>query len=687
MESKVPTILVYLSFGLLIVGTLMVHILKTRDTATVSARHIGTTGGLLAVTLFLTLSTSPIGGAAIAFAAVSAMACAIGGRLTPRRVDWSVVAAFFVAFCFAWTIAWWRRNADGLSISWREFLLLHGALVVAALVFSVGRGDSGVHRRTWWLVGGAFVAGAVLVLFSTGLYNQPWMLWLSWHHWGAYIGPTELACAGVPLFHDAPAQYGLGPTALLATACGGNHWLAMYVVISTSSLVYSLLMLDTARRVAGAGQTPAQIALIGLVMFVCLFVWTAYPPIVGSPVLTPSVSGLRFLPVAALIWLVVRWGESRLEGARLWRVHLLWLLGVLWSPETAVQVTAVWWPYFVWLKVSRVERRRVLSVLVTANAQLLAWLAAGCAAFVLIYRLGYGLWPSLETYFAYVLYPPGPLPAKPFGAVWFFGSMLVAGLAGLWLAGRLAMERRHANHVLVALLGAYGATSYFLGRSHDNNLLNICAFYALLLLAVRALPQVPRVRATTSAMLAALLVFPVLAGWTAWADMARHRDLFEFEPASVVSRFSYMQADGALANLTMAGANPPASMAADATRGMRDIETRYREPVTVLDPPLNLESSFAGRPWSAYHGPENYYYFPSDLRRRYLAAVAARLKRPGWLLVRRDYDAAAWLADYDAVYRRDQVVDFGTYYAIRYLPRQMTPGQSSDNLQSGPQGR
>jgi hypothetical protein len=40
--------------------------------------------------------------------------------------------------------------------------------------------------------------------------------------------------------------------------------------------------------------------------------------------------------------------------------------------------------------------------------------------------------------------------------------------------------------------------------------------------------------------------------------------------------------------------------------------------------------------------------------------------------VKRDYDAVGWIADYDAVYQRDRVIDFGTYYAIRYMPRPTT---------------
>jgi len=143
----------------------------------------------------------------------------------------------------------------------------------------------------------------------------------------------------------------------------------------------------------------------------------------------------------------------------------------------------------------------------------------------------------------------------------------------------------------------------------------------------------------------------------------------QFRPHSIISDFSYTSPGGMRANQFMAGPHSSDALGPDAARGMQVISETFHEPVTVLDPPLNLEATSIGAPWSAFQGPENYAYLPSSLRRQFLANVAKKLKASGWLLIRRDYDAAAWLSDYDAVYRRDQQLDFGTYYAIRYVPR------------------
>lgn len=670
MESKLPTVAGYLCLGFSMLVLLAWHMRRAREMSVSSAlAHIAPLLALVVAVGFLWLSSPSLGLATIACAGLSALAASFdidGVRSRPR---WSAAALLFLVFCLATTLAWWRRKGALFEVSTVELFLVQVALIAGTIVLAWQHQAANASRRPWWLVQAAFIGGAVIVLFSTSLSQQPWMLWLGWHHWGAYIGPVELARAGVRLFHDVPVQYGPGPTATLALACGSSCWLGMYWVVGLTSLLYATIMLCLAMRICGGRQTRAQMAIIGVAMFLSLFVWTAYPPNLGSPALTPSVSGLRFLPLALLMGLLIptetKWRAARPSEA----IHAVWILGVLWSPESAFQTTVVWWPYYVWACCLRTDERGIWRAFSLANARLVAWLAGGCLAFLLAYRVGYGVFPTVDAYFAYVLYPPGPLPIDPFGAVWFFGAIVLAGMAGLHGLLRRAPDT-HATHAMVVLLlAAYGVASYFLGRSHDNNLLNISVFFVLLLLALRELRHAVLLRVAASGLLAALVAYPVLAGWQTWDDVAKHGNAPAFEPERLAASFSYMQEVGGSANQTVAGANAPGALAKDAADGMRALWQQFHEPVTVIDTALNVEHSPAGAPWSAYHGPENVAYLPSPWRRQFLSLVADRLGRPGWLLVRHDMDASTWLGDYDAVYQRDRQIEFGTYYAIRYVPR------------------
>lgn len=523
------------------------------------------------------------------------------------------------------------------------------------------------HRLDWQLAQIIFFLIAALVLFSTGLFHQPFLRWVAWHHWGAYVGPAQLARAGVVLLREVPVQYGMGPTVLLALSCSKNCWLAMYYWAAITSLLYGALMICTAARICGYQQSRMQIALITLAIFTSMYLLAAGPARLGSSQLTPSESGLRFLPITLLIFFLVQpKNDAQQKKPSEW-IHLIWILGLLWSPESAFQMTVVWWPYYVWATCrARGNNAHLLRTYLMANIQMVLWLLAAFLIFLFAYWLIYHTTPTPEAYLAYVLHPPGPVPISPFGAVCFFGLIVLAGLTGLYHQLHTAADSGIAHNVIVVLLATYGVASYYLGRSHDNNLLNISIFFTLLLLAIRELRTAPLLRIVSCGAISALLACPVLADWTYWVEIARGGNLLEFRPNHMIANFSYVSPGGIESGRA---AGDPEIATNDAARGLRAISETLHEPVTVLDSALRLEASSAGRPWSAFQGPENYAYLPVPLRQRFLAGVANRLKAPGWLLISRQYDAQGWLSDYDAVYRRDRQLDFNTYYAIRYVPR------------------
>lgn len=672
MADKLPTIAGYLILGLIIVFLLVRNLWIDNPKRHHTSRDYKVAFvALLVAGIFLSFASPRLDLFAIGCTCASALACSLRWKSWPFKVSWPIATVLLLVFCIASTLAWWRRTGVVVNVAWGEWLALQVLLIASTSILLMESKVQRESRSAWRAAYAFFLLGAVFLVFSTGLYHQPWMLWLSWHHWGAYVGPAELASAGVRILHDVPLQYGLGPTVLLAQTCSGNCWLAMYFVSGASNLFYGALMILAASRICACRQSPLQIAIITLAVFLSVFVWTAYPPNVGSPALTPSISGLRFLPIALLIFTLIRSSDLRMGKPPYESIHLLWILCVLWSPESAFQGTAVWWPYYVWTNCSAASTNKDhrLRNFLHANVRLMGWLLAGCSAFLLVYWLAYRCMPTLDGYLAYVRYPPGELPINPSGAIWFFGLAAITGVMGLHRQLQTSPDSRQTHNVIITLLASYATASYFLGRSHDNNLLNISVFFLLLAIAIRELRQMVLLRVTACGLLATLLAYPMLMGWTSWANVEKAGNLVEFHPHRIVSDFSYTSRDGMLANQVTAGPHSSPTLGSDAAHGMRTISEKFHEPITVLDPPLNLEASSIGSPWSAFQGPENYAYLPSSLRRQFLANVAIKLNAPGWLLIRKDYNAAAWLSDYDAVYKRDRQLDFGTYYAIRYVPK------------------
>jgi hypothetical protein len=181
----------------------------------------------------------------------------------------------------------------------------------------------------------------------------------------------------------------------------------------------------------------------------------------------------------------------------LWTGSGLWLLGVLWSVESAVYVTAAWFPAATVLAmrpaVEPLARpARILAFFAGVGRALaipgllLALALAGIGAY---YRLVLGAAPAWPAYWEYATAFSagfGSLPADPRGAGWvllLLHTALLAALVGL------ETDRRRGELALIwAAWGALWATStYYIARSHDNNVINLCPVLLIVVgLLVRA---------------------------------------------------------------------------------------------------------------------------------------------------------------------------------------------------------
>jgi hypothetical protein len=112
------------------------------------------------------------------------------------------------------------------------------------------------------------------------------------HHWGAYIGPSETFLSGARVLYDIPAQYGLGPTLLIASACKENCWVGMYWIAALTSIIYVFIVLGAACILGRTSFNSWAYGLILLAASAAGLFWTSYPPLLGAPLSFPSTGGL-----------------------------------------------------------------------------------------------------------------------------------------------------------------------------------------------------------------------------------------------------------------------------------------------------------------------------------------------------------------------------------------------------------
>jgi hypothetical protein len=550
-------------------------------------------------------------------------------------------------------VTWWTTHVVmGLAATGTFILLALGANYLPRL------GDAtpaNARRRTIVpAMAIAFMAG-----LGPGLLTAPFgarePIQFAWHHWGAYLAPVEAWLAGGAPYRDFPVQYGMGPTTVLAIVCGSDCWSGIYyTTVVANALYFSVLAGCAVILTAGRSQGMRSLALAAL--FCATFMWTAFPMDVGSTVMTPSVAGLRFLPIAALL-LQILIAES--SGQRRdWIGHAIWLCDLFWSPEAAFFGTLIWWPYLAIRDAASAQTSREswIALLRGAARGVLAFAAGMIVVAAAVWLLSAGAARPAD-FLAYILAPPGPLPINPAGTIWLALAVILLALHALVGTGRST----HGRILYACLLGFLAAGTYYLSRSHDNNILNLFPLMVILLLASVQSGGSDDARpafadAFVRTVLAATVAFVTTANWSSWAEGAATEGARNIGPSRLIARFTPQLQD------------QPRMIPADALRGLAYLRSRNAGAVMFIDENKLIPWHAPGATWTGVNDVANYDPFSKAMITRYVCRGALAYNRSGWILVD-EHDFAAWVPVFEAGYVVREQIPFGAYRAYHLSPR------------------
>jgi hypothetical protein len=553
-------------------------------------------------------------------------------------------------------VTWWTQNVD---LGWLEglaFVLLGG---LAAWLPRLFPQSAAVPAAAVLLPVGAL---GLLSMLMTGPFATPFAFWMLWHHWGAFVSPSEAILAGFIPFRDFPVQYGIGPALTVAAVCSGDCWGALYVVAGTANLLYALVVASCALLQAhnadrGTGIMAAAAAAAAALL------WTGYPADFFGPLATPSVAGLRFLPVAGLLLAILL--AERHGRAPGWVGHGLWALAVAWSPEAAAHASIVWWPYLALRRAqTAADARGVLLALLRGVLLAVGALLFVLGLLVLAFRLGFGTWPLSSGFLVFVSSPPGLLLPNLFGPL----SLAIAAiLAGCLVLPRLDPSRQRSAF---ASMGAFVAVgSYYLGRSHDNNLLNLFPFLAVVLsgLLLPGLPPVVTGFARTT--LAGLLGWLACFGLGAWEEAQRNSVAWRTGPAAMLRAMSLNDREGwDLLARQMAANGAPHGSLNDAREALAWLRDQGAVAPVFANGALVMPRGAPGQAWTGMQNLGSFATLPPEAIERFIRSGASTARREGWLLLDTQLPGA-WLDTYRSGYEVAEERRFGDYVAYRMVPR------------------
>jgi hypothetical protein len=433
-------------------------------------------------------------------------------------------AACFLVFLFLlWQIfaklIWWKSFDDLLLDSPLRFIVFSVAIVISIWWLRAGHLMHKVPRFIEWAVFSVFLG-----LYFLCATRQV----LDFHHWSFFLGPIQLIRQGHWLLWDIPCQYGFLNILLASILPFESPLTSLYVL--NSAALFIAAFLGYRLLISFSQKSISTSIFAGLLIFLSAFLLPAQADLLAGPTAFPSVSAFRFIWCYVLIYIFVRslqsGRENRSRKSSLYLATFAWTLALFWSFESAVYSSCLWIPFFAvtqWGAASETYSKSLIRAgLVLRDFFLAALLPLTFGVLIYIYykiNLGHG--PDWYAFYEYALaYKSGfgGILINYNGSVW----TLLFVLSLLTAVAAFAIKRKSISELAVAtsIIGLiWGTASYFVSRSHDNNLCNLAPITVLALSAALILAKnfdkdesgLPVWRLTIQSVLVAIMVIGTTA--------------------------------------------------------------------------------------------------------------------------------------------------------------------------------
>jgi hypothetical protein len=587
-------------------------------------------------------------------------------RREPRVLGEAVLVAVASALGL-WALSqlsWWVPFSQTVATLGNRLWVLG---ITAVMVGCLGASQE-VRARTRIVWGVRLLDAAVLALLAAAVVRTTDLAdnIMAAHHWSVFVAPAEMVREGRALLGQVPSQYGFLDVLVLAwlptrSCLEALYCLQVVTLWLSGAILYFVLR---TRLAAWWGQIVA-----GLVAILCVACFCGDLSQLSGPMVYPNVGAVRFIWVHLLVGYLFWWQHTASPQAStrrvLWIGSVLWLFGVLWSVESALYVTAAWLPAASLLAMPPEDempagcggRLRALGLGIGRALRVVGVCLAGAVALIEIcYLLSYGQAPRWASYLEYARAFTGgffALPIEPRGPVWALLLLHTGLLAALVSVSR----RRHLALVWAAWGACWSVSTYYVSRSHPNNISNLGP---VLLLVVGLLIYVAQHSDRRSLVRPwAWIVGSAWMGAVLWLvatnSVAAKRQLTEYRVEPRVDRLLPVQA-GAEQLLADCQRTQPGPFSLIGANGFSCVTFE----LTVPHPN-----------WLPLRSVPLYGPLPLERREHYLDAYHGRAL-PGWLLaplnLRRD--EFSWLFDYiDARYVEGIHFYNDSWQAWYYEPR------------------
>ncbi len=537
------------------------------------------------------------------------------------------VACGTAAWMAGGALVYWENALEWLAASPVTVGVV--ALSVAAVLFLL-RSWLNAEQESRGIQAIDFIPVALLVAFS--FRTTPIV---EYYHWGFFIGPIDHIRQGGTLLWDTPSQYGF-LSILIPSLLPGTAWQSFWLAQSVAYAVVACLLYLSIRRLSSGW--PAALAAF-IVTFPTLFFRPRTESLILAAQMTPAAGPYRFIwCFLMLAFLVSAWKRnSRGDGQVRFAATgtLIWLVALLWSAETAIYVSAMWFPALLVHTLQSASAngltrtRTAVAVLKSVAWPVGAAVIAGIAVMAW-YQVTNGAGPDLLLHFDYVLLYSeggyGSLPIDLTGTIWY---LIVSFLIVTTILTLHATRNPHDSRLIIwaaAWGGIWAVASYFTGRSHPVNLVALVPFliYTIAIcMRTRPFGDSLKARYAIAATVLPLMAMPaaVTAGHRSFGNAISERQL---PPSSIEDQIPLMDPE-LQTLLASAGAGPGDSFVLVAD-GRLMLE-RWANPDGTNE---TVRRSWLPRPFEMLGS------LPADRQDLYLERNLQRVPASGWLVRARE---------------------------------------------------
>lgn len=394
---------------------------------------------------------------------------------------------FFLQTAFYWTIAasllWWT--------SLDNFIILKSPLIPLGLILIPIVSISLYSTYIFFSYFSIFIdCILILILCWKGTAIDFVLSFSSIHHWDTIAGPAQSLREGGWLLWDIPSQYGFLSVITVALLPIKNIYVSIYYVNAFCICISICVAYSYIRSIFKSNFSSI---LSFLLCYSCIILLPGWQQSDEGSIYYPMVSGFRFLWVYLILGLYLT--ENLIVNKISTKFYftigsIFWILGILWSCESAFFVTCLWiLPQLkIILDSFKYEQKSEYNLSLLYIPTILFLLTILSIILYYLYFLGHFPDPLAYIDHAISFYDGfGRYPVNNTGSI-----ILVLTIYSVTIYNSYKNWKNPNSYVSFAYsLCLWSVCSYYISRSHDNNISNLFPLIFISLLgSVKGSPNI-----------------------------------------------------------------------------------------------------------------------------------------------------------------------------------------------------